>query len=242
MEILFQPSDLQEAPPSIHCKLSLNTSKKILVIDIGGSNVKILATGIKNRIKIPSGSKMTPEKMVVAVKEEAADWDYDVISMAYPGAVIEGKIAKEPHNLGSGWTDFNFEKAFEKPVRILNDAATQALGSYEGGSMLFLGLGTGLGAALVKEGTIIPLEIAHLPYRKDKSYEDYVGKKGYEHLGEDKWQKHVKRIIKLLGDAFVAQDIVLGGGNAELIKNLPKHVRLGSNANAFKGGFRLWDD
>jgi len=214
--------------------------KRILVIDIGGTNVKILATGIEERIKIPSGLQMTAEKMVSSVKEAAADWDYEAVSIAYPGPVIDGKIVAEPHNLARGWVGFNFTEAFDRPVRILNDAATQALGSYEGGTMLFLGAGTGLGAALVKDDAVIPLEIAHLPYRKGRSYEEYWGKAGYERLGEKKWQKHVKEIIGLLRDAFVASEVVLGGGNADLIEDLPEYVRVGSNDNAFTGGFRLW--
>lgn len=219
----------------------MTTPKHILVIDVGGTNIKILATGIDERIKIPSGEEMTPKKMVKEVQEAAADWKYEAVSIAYPGAIIDGEIIKEPHNLGPGWVDFDFAKAFGCPVRILNDAATQALGSYEGGTMLFLGLGTGLGAALVKKGIVIPLEIAHLPYREERSYEEYWGKDARKRLGEEKWQKHVKKIIKLLSDAFVVEEVVLGGGNADEVDDLPKNVRLGSNANAFKGGFRLWN-
>jgi len=163
----------------------VKTPEKILVIDVGGTNVKIIATGVKDRVKIPSGPEMTPKKMIKAVQEAAATWDYQAVSVAYPGAIIDGKIIKEPHNLGKGWKGFNFEKAFGKPVRLMNDAATQALGSYEGGTMLFLGLGTGLGAALVKDNVVFPLEIAHLPYRKDRSYEEYLGKEGFEKLGEN---------------------------------------------------------
>lgn len=215
--------------------------KRILVIDVGGTNVKILATGAKKRIKIPSGPQMTAKKMVNAVKKAAADWDYDAVSIAYPGPIIDGKIFAEPHNLAKGWVGFNFTKAFNCPVILLNDAATQALGSYKGGTMLFLGVGTGLGAALVKDGAVIPLEIAHLPYQKGRSYEEYWGKAAYERLGQDKWEKHVKKIIKIFRNAFVASEVVLGGGNADLIGDLPKYVRLGSNANAFKGGFKLWE-
>ena len=219
----------------------MKQSEHTLVIDVGGTNVKILATGIEERIKIPSGPEMTAEEMVRSVKKEAEGWGYERVSIAYPGPVVDGKIVAEPHNLAAGWLGFDFAEAFGCPVRILNDAAMQALGSYKGGTMLFLGLGTGLGAALIKEGIVVPLEIAHLPYKKGRSYEEYWGKAGYERMGEEKWQKHVKKIIALLRDAFVASEVVLGGGNADLIDDLPEYVRLGSNANAFTGGFRVWE-
>ena len=213
---------------------------KVLAIDIGGSNVKVLATGEENKRKIPSGEDMTPEKMIKAVLKQTADWDYEAISIAYPGAILGGEIVKEPHNLGEGWVGFDFEKAFGKPVRLLNDAAMQALGSYNDGTMLFLGLGTGLGACLIKEGTIVPLEIAHLPYRKDRTYEEYWGKEGHKRLGDKKWEKHVHAIVAHFRAAFVVSDVVLGGGEVDELDELPEGCRQGSNANAFLGGFRLW--
>lgn len=227
--------------PFSHLLMAKAQARKVLVIDVGGSNVKIIATGVEKRIKIPSGEQMTPNRMVSEVKEAAKDWDYDVISIGYPGAIKEGKIVLEPHNLGAGWVGFDFEKAFKKPVKLINDAAMQALGSYEGGQMLFLGLGTGLGAALVKDSVVFPLEVAHMPYRKGRTYEDYTGKDGHARLGDRKWKKHVRKIIQILSDAFVADQIVLGGGNAELLDKLPPHISYGTNANAFKGGFRMWE-
>lgn len=215
--------------------------KRVLVIDVGGSNLKMIATGMTDRIKIPSGDKMSAQDMVKAVKEATADLDYDVISIGYPGAIKDGKIALEPVNLGSGWVSFDFAKAFSKPVKLINDAAMQALGSYEGGSMLFLGLGTGLGTALVVDGVVAPLEAGHLPYRKNRSFEDYTGKDGHERLGDEKWHKHVRKIIGIFRKAFLTDDVVIGGGNADLLDPLPEKCRLGHNRNAFKGGFKLWD-
>ncbi len=170
---------------------------KILVIDVGGTNVKVLATGQKTPIKIPSGSRMTPRAMVKAVMEATADWKYDAVSIGYPGPVDKGRPAREPFNLGRGWVGFDFKKAFKRPVRMINDAAMQALGSYEGGTMLFLGLGTGLGSAMVCDGTVIPLEVAHLPYRHGKTYEEYLGDAGYRRLGRRAWQRHVFEVAAL---------------------------------------------
>lgn len=215
--------------------------KKILAVDVGGSNVKVLATGEKKRRKIPSGRTMTPEEMVRAVKKETRDWEYDRVTVAYPGAVMDGTIVKDPHNLGPGWQGFNFQKAFGCKTRVLNDAAAQALGSYEGGSMLFLGLGTGLGAALVVDGTVVPLEIAHLPFQEGKSYEYFWGKAGHARLGDKKWEKHVHEIVRLFRTAFVADDVVLGGGEVDELKALPEGCRAGKNSNAFKGCYRVWE-
>ncbi|MGB6222019.1 ROK family protein [Haloferula sp.] len=212
----------------------------ILTIDIGGTNIKILATGQSERRKFPSGPEMTPTTMVEGVKEIVGDWEYDVVSIGYPGPVRKGKIAKEPHNLGQGWMGFDFEAAFHKPVRIINDAAMQALGSYQGGTMLFLGFGTGLGSALVAEGVVIPMELAHLSYKKG-TYESYLGERGRKKLGKAKWRKHVARCVARLGAALQLDDVVLGGGNAKRLKELPKGSRLGSNANAFIGGYRMWE-
>jgi polyphosphate glucokinase len=215
---------------------------KVLVIDIGGTNVKVLVSGAAatERRKAPSGPKMTPQKMVAAVKELAAGWDYDVISIGYPGLVLHGRIAAEPFNLAPGWKRFNYRRAFGRPVRIINDAAMQALGSYEGGTMLFLGLGTGLGSALVAEGVVVPMELAHLAYRK-ATYEDYVGLRGLERFGRKRWEHHVELAVESLVSALHPGDIVLGGGNARRLKKLPPACRIGSNTNAFLGGFRMWE-
>jgi len=214
---------------------------KTLVVDVGGTNVKVLATGKRVPIKIPSGPEMTPAAMVDAVLKATSDWEYDRVSIGYPGPVRRGRPLGDPWNLGPGWVTFDFEKALGKPVRMINDAAMQALGSYEGGAMLFLGLGTGVGAAVILDGTLVPLELAHLPYRRGKTYEEYLGAKGYAQLGKRRWRKHVAIVIDFFVAAFVVEYVVLGGGNARRMKELPDNVRLGSNANAFKGGFRLWD-
>lgn len=214
---------------------------KTLVIDVGGTNVKVLATGRREPIKIESGPNMTPKVMASAVRAATADWQYDRVSIGYPGPVKNNKPMRDPWNLGPGWVRFDFAKAFDKPVRIVNDAAMQALGSYEGGAMLFLGLGTGLGSALIRDGVLAPLEVAHLPYQRGKTYEDYLGDKGFRRLAKKAWRKHVLAVIDLFVAAFVVDYVVLGGGNARHMKTLPKYVRIGTNANAFKGGFRLWE-
>jgi polyphosphate glucokinase len=215
---------------------------KILVVDIGGTNVKFLASGQDQQRKIPSGRTMTPELMVPGVKEAAADWDYEAVSIGYPGPVLHGRPVTEPWNLGSGWVGFDFEKAFGHPVKIINDAAMQALGSYEGGRMLFLGLGTGLGTALIIDGKLEPMELAHMQYRKRRTFEDYLGLRGLERLGKKKWEKHVWKVVELLKNSLGADYVVLGGGNARKLEELPPDTRVGDNANAFKGGFRLWED
>jgi polyphosphate glucokinase len=213
---------------------------KILAIDIGGTHVKVRVDQDKQIVKIPSGHKMTARKMVAAVLKATADWKYDVVSMGYPGPVAKNSPVREPINLGGGWVGFDFKKAFGKPVKIINDAAMQALGSYRDGCMLFLGLGTGLGSTLIVEGNVVPLELAHLPYKKGRSYEDYVGLAGLKKMGKKKWRRHVVEVVGLLKFALQADYVVLGGGNARLIKQLPPDTRLGSNANAFTGGLRLW--
>ena len=215
---------------------------KILVIDVGGTNVKVRVTGNEETVKIPSGPEMTAAKMVEEVIKTVAGWEYEAVTIGYPGLVVHGKIASDPHNLGSGWVGFDFKKAFGCPVKIINDAAMQALGSYEGKRMLFLGLGTGMGAAMIVDGVLEPMEIAHLPYRKGRTYEDYAGLAGLERMGKAKWSRHVKDIVNLLKNALEADYVVLGGGNAKLLKILPEDVRLGDNANAFVGGCRLWDE
>ena len=212
----------------------------VLVIDIGGSNIKILATGQPDRIKIPSGSDFKPENLVPLVKDAAKDWSYDVISIGFPGVVKLGKIAADPVNMGNGWMGFDFEKAFGCPVRIINDAAMQALGSYEGGKLLFMGFGTGLGTAMVFEDLILPLEGGHLPF-KQGSFETHVGYAALKKLGKKKWKEHVYLTIEHFRHCFQPDEIVLGGGNSKLLEEIPANCRLGSNKNAFAGGFRLWE-
>jgi polyphosphate glucokinase len=214
---------------------------KILVIDVGGTHVKLRATGRKQRVEFPSGPKMTAAGMVAAVRAATVGWNYDRVSIGYPGSVVQGRPLTEPRHLGSGWVEFNFKKTFGRPVKIINDAAMQALGSYHGGRMLFLGLGTGLGSALIVNNVLEPMELAHLPYRKGRSYEDYIGLAGLERLGKKKWRHHVKEIVQELKSAVQADYVVIGGGNAKLLKKLPAGSRLGDNSNAFQGGFRLWN-
>jgi len=214
---------------------------RILVLDVGGTHVKVAATGHKQRVEFPSGPKMTPAKMVAAVRAATAGWKYDVVSMGYPGPVVHGRPLGEPHNLGHGWVGFDFKKAFGgRPVKIINDAAMQALASYKGKRMLFLGLGTGWGAALIVDGVLEPMELAHLPYKKGRTYEDYLGLAGLKRLGKRKWRRNVNEVVKLLKAALEADYVVLGGGNARLLKKLPPGSCLGNNANAFRGGYRLW--
>lgn len=215
---------------------------KVLVIDVGGTHVKAMATGHKGEIKINSGPKMTAAQMARAVREATASWEYSAVSIGYPGPVVHGRPLAEPHNLGAGWVKFNFERAFGRRVKLVNDAVMQALGSYEGGRMLFLGLGTGLGSAMIVEGIAEPMELAHLPYKKGRTYEDYVGERALERLGKKKWRREVSDVVERLKAALEPDYVVLGGGNARLLKNLPRGCRLGDNQNAFRGGFRLWQD
>jgi polyphosphate glucokinase len=213
---------------------------KILVVDVGGTHVKLLATGHRVPVKIVSGPKFTPREMVRDVRDATAEWAYDRVSIGYPGPVRNGKPIEDPWNLGAGWVRFNFARAFGKPVRLVNDAAMQALGSYEGGRMLFLGLGTGLGSTLIHDGVLIPLELAHLPYERGKTYEQVIGEAGFQRLGKHRWRKHVDQVVELLSAAFLVDYVVLGGGNVRHVKRLPKGARRGKNANAFTGGYRLW--
>ncbi|MDG2422717.1 MAG: ROK family protein [Phycisphaerales bacterium] len=216
----------------------------ILVCDIGGTSVKVLLSGESERRKVPSGPEMTAADMVEAVKTLAEGWSWDAVSIGYPGPVIHGRVMSEPSNLGPDWIAFDFEKAFGCPVRIVNDAAMQALGSYHGDRMLFMGLGTGLGTAMIVDGVLQPMEAGHLPYKNKKTYEEYVGKRGYAELGKKKWHATVLDVIADFKRALEPDYIVIGGGNAKKIKpdELPDYCELGSNANAFTGGFRLWDD
>jgi len=215
-------------------------ARKVLVIDVGGTHVKVMHSGSDEERKVASGPSMTAAEMVAAVQEMTREWSFDVITMGYPGPVLHGRIVDDPHNLGPGWRNFDFAGAFGKPIKILNDAAMQALGSYEGGVMLFLGLGTGLGTALVIEGRVQPLEMGHLPYKKGKTYEDYVGEAALKRRGKRKWRQAVAKVVAELSAALEPDYVVIGGGNAELLEELPPGCRLGDNANAFKGGFRMW--
>jgi polyphosphate glucokinase len=211
-----------------------------LVIDVGGTHVKVLATGQQEAREIPSGMTMTAARMVHQVKRLAQGWNYEVVSIGYPGPVVHGRPLREPYNLGAGWVGFNFRRAFGRPIKIINDAAMQALGSYKGGRMLFLGLGTGLGSAMIVDGILEPMELAHLPYKK-KTYEDYLGIRGLKRRGKKKWERHVGKVVEILREALEVDDIVLGGGNVKKLKTLPPKTRRGDNRNAFLGGFRLWE-
>jgi polyphosphate glucokinase len=211
----------------------------VLVIDIGGTHVKVLATGQDTHRQFDSGPTLTPKRMVSGVRRLVADWKYDVVSIGYPGPVLRNRPVSEPWNLGKGWAGFNFEAAFKRPVKVMNDAAMQALGSYKGGKMLFLGLGTGLGSAMVVDGIVEPMELGHLPYKK-ATFEDYVGIRGLKKYGKKKWRRYVADVVERLVAALEAEDVVLGGGNVKKLKALPKGCRAGDNANAFLGGFRLW--
>ncbi len=214
---------------------------RVLAVDIGGTNVKLLATGEKEPRKFASGPKLTPKAMAAGVQKLAEGWSYDAVAIGYPGRVVDDKILVEPHNLAKGWIGFDFTSAFDCPVHIINDAAMQALGGYQGGLLLFLGLGTGLGAALVADGVVVPMELAHLPY-KHGTWEDYLGVRALQKRGRKKWEQHVHTAVARLRDALAPDDIVLGGGNAKKLKKLPKGCRLGTNANAFTGGFRLFEN
>jgi polyphosphate glucokinase len=213
---------------------------KILVIDVGGTHVKVLGTGHKRKIELDSGPKLSPAKLVSAVKAATASWAYDAVSIGYPGVVVHGVPVLEPVHLGTGWVGFDFKKAFGRPVKVVNDSAMQALGSYRGGRMLFLGLGTGLGSAMIVDGILEPMELAHLPYKKGRTFEDYIGEAGLKRLGQRKWRGHVWDVVERLRRALQVETVVLGGGNARLFTKLPPHTRLGRNSNAFQGGYSLW--
>ena len=212
----------------------------VLVVDVGGNHVKILATGQKQSREFPSGPTLTAKQMVASVKKLAGDWKYDSVSIGYPGPVIRNRLLAEPHNLGRGWMGYDFKAAFKRPVKVVNDAAMQALGSYRRGKMLFLGLGTGLGSTLIADGIVEPMELGHLPYKKG-TYEDYVGMRGLQKRGKKKWRRNVADVVSRLVTALEPDDVVIGGGNVKKLKQLPKGCRMGDNANAFRGGFRLWE-
>lgn len=225
------PTDSGGAGSSLH----------VLVIDVGGTHVKVLASGQDQAREFVSGSTLTPKRMVSQVRQLVADWKYDVLSIGYPGPVIRSRPISEPWNLGKGWIGFNFEAAFKRPTKVVNDAAMQALGSYKRGKMLFLGLGTGLGSAVIVDGTVEPMELGHLPYKK-ATFEDYVGVRGLEKHGKKKWRRYVADVVERLITALEPDDVVLGGGNVHKLKKLPPGCRAGDNINAFRGGFRLWDN
>jgi len=213
---------------------------RILVVDVGGSHVKVLATGQVTPLKIPSGPDMTAAAMVRDVRAATRAWKYEAVSVGYPGAVLHGKPVSEPRNLGGGRVGFNIKQAFRSQVKVIPDAAMQAWGGYKGGRMLFLGLGTGLGSAMIIDGVLEPMELAHLPYKNGRTYEEYVGKAGLRRLGKKKWRRSVVDVLKRLKTALEVNDVVVGGGNAKLLGTLPSGIRKGRNANAFVGGYRLW--
>jgi polyphosphate glucokinase len=214
--------------------------RRVLAIDVGGSHVKVRVSNRRDSRQFDSGPALTAKQMVDGVHEAVGDWQFDVVSIGYPGIVVHGKIVNEPHNLGGGWVGFDFRQGFGRPTRVINDAAMQALGSYEGGRMLFLGLGTGLGTAMIVDGVVEAMELAHMNYKKDKTYEDMVGERGRKRLGPKKWRHEVAAVVEVLSTALEADYVVLGGGNARKLKKMPKNARLGNNDFAFLGGFRLW--
>jgi len=217
-------------------------SKRILVVDVGGSNVKALVSGEETPVRKESGPDFTAQQMVDTVKEITVHWEYDVITVGTPSVIRQGRIVREPVNLGYGWVDFDFEAAFGKPVKLINDAAMQAIAVYEGGRMLFLGFGTGLGNAMVIDNVLAPMELGHLPYRKGLTYEEYVGNAGLERLGKKRWREHVDFIVDMFYNALEPDTVALGGGNAKHIKDIPPYARIVPNVSAFIGGFRLWED
>jgi polyphosphate glucokinase len=220
-------------------KPAVKTGRKVLIVDVGATHVKVLATGHKAPREFTSGPSLTARAMVCEVLKIAGDWKYDMVSIGYPGPVLRGKPVAEPPNLAPGWVGFDFAAAFGRPVKLINDAAMQALGSYEGGKMLFLGLGTGLGSTMIVEGIVEPMELGHLPYKK-ATYEDYIGLRGLKRLGKKKWRRQVQDVAARLVAALEPDYVVLGGGNIHKLKELPPSCRRGDNANAFRGGFRLW--
>jgi len=214
---------------------------KVLVIDVGGTHVKVLATSKNEERAFASGPKLTPKQMVSRVEKLTTDWEYDVVSIGFPGPILQNRPIVEPWNLGKGWVGFNFESAFNRPVKVINDAVMQALGSYKKGKMLFLGLGTGLGSALIVDGIVEPMELGHLPYRKS-TFEDYVGIRGLEKHGKKKWRRYVADVVQRLKAALEPDEVVIGGGNAKKLNEIPQGCRIVQNTNAFLGGFRLWEE
>ncbi len=219
----------------------MTEQRVVLAVDVGGSHIKVLVSGETERRRVPSGPTLTPEEMVKGAFEAAGDWKFDVVTVGIPAPVHDGHVVKEPFNLGDGWVGFEFEPAFGVPTKVMNDAAMQALGSYESGTMLFLGLGTGLGSALVTDGVVQPMELAHMPF-KHRTFEDYLGERGRKEFGRKKWQELVFEAAETLTAALEPDSIVIGGGNATKLDELPPNATLGSNSNAFIGGFRAWED
>lgn len=215
---------------------------RVLTIDLGGTFLKVLASGAAEARRAPSGRQMRPTDMVALVRRLVGDWQYDAVAFGYPGVVRENRPVKDPNNLGPGWVDFDYERALDRPVRVINDAAMQALGSYEGGRMLFLGLGTGLGSALVIDKVVHGMELSHLPYKDGRRFGDFLARRGLERLGMEGWQNAVAEAVPVLRHAVCAEYVILGGGNVRHLDQLPPHSRIGANANAFRGGFRLWLD
>jgi polyphosphate glucokinase len=217
--------------------------RRVLTVDVGGTHVKFAISGHTERREFASDPRLSAKKMVATVRSMTTDWPYDVVSIGYPGVVLRDRVIAEPHNLGAGWRGFDFAKAFGRPVKVVNDAVMQALGSYQGGRMLFLGLGTGLGSAMIVDGVIAPMELAHLPYRNGTTFEHYVGTAGLKRLGKKKWRKHVADVVERLTAALEPEYVILGGGNAEKLgKKLPPHARMVSNDSAFEGGNQLWSE
>jgi len=223
-------------------KSQLHTPPRVLVIDVGGSHVKCVTTQHRTRRRFKSGSKLKPAGMVKQVKKLTKDWRFDVVSIGYPGVIRHDKIVRDPNNLGSGWVGFDFQKAFGCPVKLVNDAAMQALGAYTGGAMLFLGLGTGLGSALVVDGVVVPMELGHLRYAHGKTYEHFLGSAGRKRLGHKSWRRKVHQVVEGFRNALLPDYVVIGGGNAEHVKRLPPKTRRCDNSDAFTGGFRVWEE
>jgi polyphosphate glucokinase len=221
-------------------KVKARGPRAILSVDVGGSHVKVMTDKMKIKREFESGPDLSAKAMVKKVGELAKDWPYDVVSVGYPGPVVRDRPTAEPVNLGRGWKGYDFAKAFGRPTKVVNDALMQALGSYEGGKMLFLGLGTGLGSAMIVNGVLVPMELGHLPYRKGKTFEDYVGEAGFKHHGKKKWARYVDDVVERLVAALEPEYVVIGGGNADKLGKLPKKSRLGNNGDAFLGGFKLW--
>ncbi len=218
------------------------TTQGVLVVDVGGNNVKLFNEADGGRARFASGNELTPDKLVEGVAAHTEGWAFDRVTVGCPGPVVNDRLLKEPFNLGPGWTAFDLASAFKRPTRLVNDAVMQAVGSYDGGKMLFLGLGTGLGAALVAEGAVLPLEVAHMPYKQKRTFEDYLGRRGLDWLKKKRWEKTVHEAVGHLKDALIVDYVVLGGGNAKRLAKLPEHARLGHNDRAFSGGVRLWTE